>query len=463
MTTRETCYVCERPFDSTDVLKHEEHIIQNAIGGKLRSNSILCEHCGETLGGSVDAPFINAIAALSGIVSDLARDRGGQPPAPAELKTSQRLLNCAEGVMFKLNSGFELVPSKPIYIQDDLTMEATVFAATAKLATQFCKSPAIRALQTNGYAVATKTNIAEYAEKIFLQVDPESPDLLRGLLKIAVEYAISKDIAPVLLKPLMPNGTVTADTKTLREHVTQYYPTSDEEKLYEAYKFEHENWYPNHQLYLFSLGNRLYCYVELFGTIQKYVLLSSDYRGEPVREKYLQRCTKWNFDERNWICKSTSDLDILARQFGIATAGRQWEDIQKEILEAARSREYSIDPDEQIEKVKNLVFNMAQYKLSNVKGFPIVDQMMAKAGAAKLNFSFELADKLQRNPLEAIGLLRHDFDTFRIGSEPKGCVDAADDIDAPTKRAYASYKLFEFIMALDMHHVLEFKPLELGA
>ena len=453
--------MCERPFDSTDVLKHEEHIIQNAIGGKLRSDTILCEKCGETLGKSVDAPFISSIAALSSIVSDLARDRGDHSTTPAQLKTNQRLLNCASGVTFKLNSGFELLPSKPIYIQDDVTREVTVFAATAKLAAQFCNSPVIRELQADGYSVAMKTNIAEHAEKIFLQVDPESPDLLRGLLKIAIEYAISKGVAPALLKPLLLNGTVTPDTRTLREHVTQYYPTSDEEKLYEAYKFEHENWFPNHQLYLFSFGNRLYCYVELFGTIQKYILLSSDYRVESVREKYLQRCTKWNFNERDWICRSASDLDILARQFGIATAGRQWKEIQEDILNAARKREYSIDPDEQIEKVKNLVFNLAQYKLLKVVGIPIVDKMMEKAAAAKLNFTFELADKLQRDPLEALALLHRDFNTFRIGSESKGCADAANGIDEATKKAYASYKLFEFIMALDMHHVLEFKPLEM--
>ncbi|KAF3997003.1 HNH endonuclease [Glaciimonas immobilis] len=133
MKSSETCYLCEKLFNSIDVVKHEEHIIQNAIGGKLRSDSILCEKCGETLGGTVDAPFVNAVSSLSGIIAELARDRGDPQPALAELQTSQRLLNCS-GVTFRLNNSFELVPSKPIYIQDEAKKEATVFAATGKLA-----------------------------------------------------------------------------------------------------------------------------------------------------------------------------------------------------------------------------------------------------------------------------------------------------------------------------------------
>ncbi|KAF3997002.1 hypothetical protein [Glaciimonas immobilis] len=293
-----------------------------------------------------------------------------------------------------------------------------------------------------------------------LRIETETPDLLRGILKIAIEYAISKGIAPSLLKPLMPQGTVVAVPETLRAHVKQYYPTSDEEKLYEAYKFEHENGYPNHQLYLFNIGYSLYCYAELFGTIQKYVLLSSDYRGEPIREKYLQRCTRWNFDEKQWICRSTSDLAVVASELNVDVRGKMGNVIQKEILDAARSRDYLIDPDEQIEKVKMLVLNLAQYKLVKIKGYPAVDQMMKKAEAAKLNFTFELADRLHDNPLKALSLLRHDFNDFRITNEGKSCPDAADEIAATSKQAYASYKLFEFLVALDKQHILEFKAIE---
>ena len=457
MPLLDTCYLCERPFGASGVLKHEEHIIQNAIGGKLRSRSILCEKCGENLGGSVDAPFIKSIAPLSTILFDLARDRGEQTPAPAVLATKQRLLHPPGDVTFKLNSNFELLPSKPVYIQDDEFKTVTVFAATDKLAIKFCASPAIQALHQRGYIVATRTNIAEYAEKIYLQLDPESPDLLRGVLKIAIEYAISEQIPASAVRDLLPNGEVVATAETLQSLVRQYYPTSEEEKLYEAYKFEHESSYPNHQLYLFNLGKKLYCYVELFGAIQKYVLLSSDYHGEPILKKYLQRCTRWNFDERDWLCRSASDLDVLARQFGIRTAGRPWEDIQKDILDAASQRDYFIDPDEQIEKVEKLVLNLAEYKLAKIHGYAVVDQLLAKAEEAKRSFTFTLADRLHANPLEARALLNRNFGDFRIQCGPKACPEASEEIDTEIKHTYASYKLFEFLMALDKQHILSFQ------
>ena len=36
---------------------------------------------------------------------------------------------------------------------------------------------------------------------------------------------------------------------------------------------------PNHQIQLFNISNNLYCFVEIFGCIQKYVHLSDKYKG----------------------------------------------------------------------------------------------------------------------------------------------------------------------------------------
>jgi hypothetical protein len=82
------------------------------------------------------------------------------------------------------------------------------------------------------------------------------------------------------------------------------------------------------------------------------------------------------------------------------------------------------------------------------------------ASRAKLHFTFELADKLQDDPMVALSLLRRDFEDFRIANGATSCPDDAAGMTASAKQAYASYKLFEFLMALDMQHVLEFKAVE---
>lgn len=42
-----TCYICGKEMaDGTDCCPHYEHIIPNALGGHLTSNTILCMNCG---------------------------------------------------------------------------------------------------------------------------------------------------------------------------------------------------------------------------------------------------------------------------------------------------------------------------------------------------------------------------------------------------------------------------------
>ena len=68
------CYLCGKKFNDNDVQKHDEHIIQQAIGGVLTSNDILCSKCGGKLGKEIDEPF-NKI--FEGIATrlDIKKDR----------------------------------------------------------------------------------------------------------------------------------------------------------------------------------------------------------------------------------------------------------------------------------------------------------------------------------------------------------------------------------------------------
>ena len=65
-TNNSICYLCgnsmiseeyylshKEEFKETPCLLHDEHIIQNALHGKLKSNSILCKNCGTILGDEI--------------------------------------------------------------------------------------------------------------------------------------------------------------------------------------------------------------------------------------------------------------------------------------------------------------------------------------------------------------------------------------------------------------------------
>lgn len=66
-----TCYLCgqqmidkqeylknTQKFSSTPKFRHNEHIIQNALYGRLTDSNILCESCGAKLSETIDADFV---------------------------------------------------------------------------------------------------------------------------------------------------------------------------------------------------------------------------------------------------------------------------------------------------------------------------------------------------------------------------------------------------------------------
>ncbi len=69
------CYLCDLDFNDSLVLKHGDHVKQNAIGGALISEEILSENCGSKLGTTVDKQFLLALAPIT-LLLDPPRDRG---------------------------------------------------------------------------------------------------------------------------------------------------------------------------------------------------------------------------------------------------------------------------------------------------------------------------------------------------------------------------------------------------
>lgn len=51
---KKKCYLCGKKFNDTDTQEHEEHIIQQALGGTITANDILCKNCGNRLSKEID-------------------------------------------------------------------------------------------------------------------------------------------------------------------------------------------------------------------------------------------------------------------------------------------------------------------------------------------------------------------------------------------------------------------------
>ncbi|MGB8194058.1 MAG: HNH endonuclease [Chitinophagaceae bacterium] len=103
------CYRCNAPLTKSN--QSVEHIIQNCIGGSLRSNCLLCSTCNKALGSTVDSEFSKQFDSLAALLN-LKRDR---------LKSHViKNLKTKGGDTYHLYNGRNPIPVKPtIEITDD--------------------------------------------------------------------------------------------------------------------------------------------------------------------------------------------------------------------------------------------------------------------------------------------------------------------------------------------------------
>lgn len=453
----EKCYLCDKPFDSERVLKHGEHIIQDSLGGTLIADEILCASCGSKLGNNVDGPFVAALAPLT-VLLDLPRGAGAHARAETRLIPNEDEAASLAAVTFSLSNDFTVVPSRPLMFTSDSKKTVTVIGSTLKQAKQFSNSPAVKAALSSGYALELSANAAPYAQSLLLPVSPSSMDVLRGVLKIALDFANDSGVPREVFKHLLAHGDMTNSEALLRSSVFPYYPTTDAERFFETEKHTHEDWFPTHHLYAFSQNRNLYCYVELFGTIQNYVLLSAEYDGPPIEAKFVQKAERWEFNADTFTAKDPKDLHILAGEFEVDMRGKSWDKIQAEILQLAASRSYSLEPEFTIEKVRTLIGLVVQFSfLRTHEKFDAVKRIFEKAEIAKTQLGLSLLDDLRADPMIALPLMKYPFEDFRLRNGNESCPTRAREVPIDKLEKYTAYKFYSLLRAKSQEGMMKYE------
>lgn len=98
-----TCYLCNAVLttDNSSI----EHIILNSIGGRLKSQELLCKKCNSLLGESSDKELSNQLSLFAGLFQ-VKRERGEHPPIKGGTTQS--------GKEYIINDGYFPILSKPI-------------------------------------------------------------------------------------------------------------------------------------------------------------------------------------------------------------------------------------------------------------------------------------------------------------------------------------------------------------
>jgi HNH endonuclease len=273
------CYYCGEVITAASTAV--EHIIPNALGGKLKSRTILCSLCNSKLGNEVDAPFCQQMGFVVNRLG-IKREKGDPPAIKARC----------------------VATGDPIHIESD----GTTFAPRTKI--QIVEGGYIIECDRKNIRKAQETLKRKVPNVQFNQVEPFEADIefrhdsnfggkacYRAVTKIALNYY------------LLRGGSTTSISEAIAfvKHggdnifVIPYYPTRDvlpqrlDKQITHVVTVRGD-----------PVQKLLYAYVELFTAFRFLVYLSGTYDGKFMSDSYC-------FDLRQWKEVKTDTLFYESR------------------------------------------------------------------------------------------------------------------------------------------------------
>ncbi|MYM29293.1 hypothetical protein GTP58_13265 [Duganella sp. CY15W] len=362
------------------MVKHGEHIIQQAIGGTLIANDVLCEECGKTLGDEIDVPF-NKIFDSICIRLDIRTHRGNNRSKPAKgviHSTKDQYGNNLSGIEILWRDG-KVAPVKPFHIHISESNKIIVYGEKKQLVNYLKK---VRLDIEKTFPADSKPDLItcdDITGLIIYPLEIVNEHFVKGMAKIAIGFAARAGVDRRYFDLALDiNSNKIKDKCPL----VQFYPLGAFDKIVEKHKSE-IRYFPAHTLILFtspSNSNILICYIELLSTFQWYVILSNSYDGPPIYQGYTQRVDKVEdyvfepgrryYKEREMILSS---LNITQKEIEKAyerqkdhPGSKTTHDIEIEIVEKKHNEQkYKVSFDEEVKSAIDFALSKCTDKFTS--------------------------------------------------------------------------------------------------
>lgn len=288
------CYVCNREMGTKNIpgacKTHREHIIHNAIGGRLVSDKILCEECGKKYS-AADAKFVKLFGGfLEMLRYKMTFHHGGTgSPVKAYRYNCNNDKSDAEVVCLK---DTKVLPYNKKWCRQVDEESRNVYVYSHRKIFKNLKE--MLSKEYPNYKIINYESMGGAIAMFFSEDNPNFyQELLNGIIKIGVEYALSEGFnRDVLNRCIKVNGDGAASIFSYEKaHIFPYYPYDNFDMVYERIR-PHILGYPTHSVELLSYNNYLFAFVDLFSTFQFWILLSDIYDGESVNTYFCHSIMK---------------------------------------------------------------------------------------------------------------------------------------------------------------------------
>jgi len=241
----------DKTNDYSKVYMSSEHIIQNALGGKLESENICCDRCNNHIQKLIDDEFCKIFVPFTSEVEDFKKtNNAGSKPK-------------SKGYAI-LNDGNQ---SKLLYA--DVIKKTEVKQSKELINMEKIKG-------TENLDSRIKSGL-ENLNVMFQTFDLDNKYFKLGLSKIAFNYAVSLGIDVKILQDVcnvkldgLNNELTDIDFNT---KLIPFVAGNDFDEFIEL----NSSFQLFHNLILYRYMNQLWCYIDLFNTFQFYVLLTENY------------------------------------------------------------------------------------------------------------------------------------------------------------------------------------------
>jgi len=263
------CYGCGVTLRKKNSSK--EHIIPNAIGGRLKSRKLLCKDCNSAFGSDIDFKLTQQLSFLCNLLN-IKRDDGEVP----------KTIKPTDGD-YNLRAGGKPVPKKPSIEEIDLDngMRQISVHASPEQAESIFKGLQRKYNLSDELIAEAKASAQlreEYvSDSLNFPVEFGGSDAFRSICKTAVSFFVHRGGNPCAIQHLVPYIRGERD-----KHCTFfYYPVQSITKR-EPTEILHT---------IIVAGDEtagvLYAYIEYFSCYSCIVLLNDAYRGASFVETYF--------------------------------------------------------------------------------------------------------------------------------------------------------------------------------
>lgn len=187
MNAATTCALC--PTELTDQTRSEEHVILNAIGGRMLVDDFICKRCNDTTGHAWDAQLAAQLNGLS-IFCAITRDRGAPPPHRTITTEGEALAVHPDGYMTLAAPRFEET-------QVDGRVQVSFTARTLAEARKMLRGVKAKYPKTDTAALEADLKVETYYPRGYLKetFSIDGATAGRSIVKSALALAVHAGIA----------------------------------------------------------------------------------------------------------------------------------------------------------------------------------------------------------------------------------------------------------------------------